>query len=66
MNPSSNAKPTIAEMYPDIYQPIGETEGEGGPDLPMRHLNTLLGFDLQTYLVSLAHLFPSKKSWMAL
>ena len=44
MNPSSNAQPKIAEMYPGIYQPDGKTLGEGGPDLPMQPLNTLLGF----------------------
>ncbi len=61
MNPSSNAQPKIAEMYPGIYQPSGQTEGEGGPDLPMQPLNTLLGFDLETYQVPLDHLLPSKK-----
>ena len=43
MNPSSNAQPKIAEMYPGIYQPASQAEGEGGPDLPMQPLNTLLG-----------------------
>ncbi|UFS55409.1 ParB N-terminal domain-containing protein [Comamonadaceae bacterium M7527] len=61
MNPSSNAQPKIAEMYPGIYQPTNQTEGEGGPDLPMQPLNTLLGFDLETYQVPLDHLLPSKK-----
>ena len=61
MNPSSNAQPKIAEMYPGIYQPDGQTLGEGGPDLPMQPLNTLLGFDLETYQVPLDHLLPSKK-----
>jgi ParB-like chromosome segregation protein Spo0J len=61
MNPSSNAQPKIAEMYPGIYQPASQAEGEGGPDLPMQPLNTLLGFDLETYQVPLDHLLPSKK-----
>lgn len=61
MNPSSNAQPKIAEMYPGIYQPTNPAEGEGGPDLPMQPLNTLLGFDLETYQVPLDHLLPSKK-----
>jgi len=61
MNASSNAQPKIAEMYPGIFQPSNEAEGEGGPDLPMQPLNTLLGFDLETYQVPLDHLLPSKK-----
>lgn len=61
MNPSSNAQPKIAEMYPGIYQPVSQAEGEGGPDLPIQPLNTLLGFDLETYQVPLDHLLPSKK-----
>ena len=42
MNPSSNAQPKIAEMYPGIYQPTGHTDE--GPNLPTAPLNTLLGF----------------------
>ena len=61
MNPSSNAQPKIAEMYPGIYQPTNQGEGQGGPDLPMQPLNTLLGFDLETYQVPLDQLLPSKK-----
>lgn len=61
MNPSTNAQPKIAEMYPGIYQPANHAEGEGCPDLPMQPLNTLLGFDLETYQVPLDHLLPSKK-----
>jgi ParB-like chromosome segregation protein Spo0J len=61
MKPSSNAQPRIAEMYPGIYQPASHAEGEAGPDLPMQPLNTLLGFDLETYQVPLDHLMPSKK-----
>ena len=61
MNPSSNVQPKIAEMYPGIYHPASLAEGEGGPDLPLQPLNTLLGFDLETYQVPLDHLLPSKK-----
>jgi hypothetical protein len=61
MNPSSNAQPKIAEMYPGIYQPASQAEVGGGPDLPMQPLNTLLGFDLETYQVPLDQLLPSKK-----
>jgi hypothetical protein len=61
MNPSSNSQPKIAEMYPGIYQPANHAEGDGGPDLPIQPLNTLLGFDLETYQVPLDHLLPSKK-----
>ena len=50
MNPSSNAQPKIAEMYPGIYQPASQAEGESGPDLPMQPLNTCC---------------PAKKSWTA-
>lgn len=60
MKPSSNAQAKIAEMYPGIYQPAEHLEGRG-PDLPIRPLNTLLGFDLETYQVPLDHLLPSKK-----
>jgi hypothetical protein len=66
MNPNSNALPKIAEMYPGIYpgiyQPISHTDGEGGPDLPKQPLNTLLGFDLETYQVPLDQLLPSSLS----
>ena len=61
MNPSSNAQPKIAEMYPGICLPTNQGEGQGGPDLPMQPLNTLLGFDLETYQVPLDQLLPSKK-----
>ena len=60
MNPNSNSQPKIAEMYPGIYQPAEQMD-RGGPDLLIRPLNTLLGFDLETYQVPLDHLLPSKK-----
>lgn len=59
MNPRSNAQPKIAEMYPGIYQPAGHADD--GPKLPTAPLNTLLGFELETYQVPLDHLLPSKK-----
>ena len=59
MNPSSNVQPKIAEMYPGIYQPTGHTDE--GPNLPTAPLNTLLGFELETYQVPLDQLLPSKK-----
>jgi ParB-like chromosome segregation protein Spo0J len=65
MNPNSNALPKIAEMYPGIYpgiyQPTSHAEKEVGPDLPKQPLNTLLGFDMETYQVPLDQLLPSKK-----
>lgn len=38
MNPSSNAQPKIAEMYPGIYQPTSHTDE--GPNLPTAHFKT--------------------------
>jgi hypothetical protein len=63
MNPSSNAQPKIAEMYPGIYQPHGQISDEGGPDLPMQPLNTLLGFDLTRCRWTTC--CPAKRSWTA-
>ena len=46
-------------MYPGIY---GANEGQdGGERLQTAPLNTLLGFDLETYQIPLDHLLPSKK-----
>ena len=54
---STNLK--IQPMYPGIY---GANEGqEGGERLQTAPLNTLLGFDLETYQIPLDHLLPSKK-----
>ena len=61
MNSINNGQAKIAEMYPGIFQPSNQAEGEGGPDLPMQPLKTLLGFDLETYQVPLDQLLPSKK-----
>lgn len=52
MNPAMNAQraqltqPNITPMYPGIHQ---TDEVEEGPNLPTAPLNTLLGFDLETY-----------------
>ena len=63
MNPSSNAKPKIAEMYPGIYRPGSgsNSDGDDGPNLPTGPLNTLLGFELETYQIPLDTLMPSKR-----
>lgn len=53
MNPTSNITP----MYPGIYR---EPETKA-PDLPTAPLNTLLGFNLETYQIPLDQLLPSKK-----
>ena len=62
MNPSTNAQPKIAEMYPGIYRPSRDsTSDDDGPNLPTGPLNTLLGFELETYQIPLDQLLPSKK-----
>jgi hypothetical protein len=45
-------------MYPGIHQ---ADETEEGPSLPKAPLNTLLGFDLETYQIPLDTLMPSKR-----
>jgi ParB-like chromosome segregation protein Spo0J len=57
MNPAMNAQPKITPMYPGIQQ----SETDDGPDLPKAPLNTLLGFDLETYQIPLDTLMPSKR-----
>ena len=47
----------ITPMYPGIYR---EPDTQG-PDLPTAPLNTLLGFNLETYQIPLDQLLPSKK-----
>lgn len=59
MNHALNITTKVAEMYPGVYH--GKARSSDGPDLPIRPLNTLLGFDLETYLVPLDQLLPSKK-----
>jgi ParB-like chromosome segregation protein Spo0J len=54
---STNLK--IKSMYPGLYQ-TGD-EQAGGDQIETAPLNTLLGFDLETYQIPLDHLLPSKK-----
>lgn len=50
------AKENLAEMYPGIYR-----EGKEDHGLPIAPLNTLLGFEMETYQIPLETLLPSKK-----
>ena len=60
MSQTQQEKPEIAEMYPGIYRP--ERDGDDdGPNLPTQPLNTLLGFDLETYQIPIDDLMPCKK-----
>ena len=62
MNPMQpNPRNNLTEMYPGIYQPGHGDGGHDGPNLPTAPLNTLLGFELETYQVPLDQLLPSKK-----
>ena len=67
MNPATNLAPKLAQLYPGVYNPDGPLDGDvdGGGDtaskLPTKPLNTLLGFDLETYQIPLDQLLPSKK-----
>jgi ParB-like chromosome segregation protein Spo0J len=58
MIPTMNNQSIIAEMYPGVYRPRLHDDG---PNLPTQLLNTLLGFELETYQVPLDQLLPSKK-----
>jgi len=53
----------LTEMYPGVYRPGSAMDGHGddGPNLPTGPLNTLLGFELETYQIPLDQLLPSKK-----
>ncbi len=52
----------LTEMYPGIYRPGNDSTSEyDGPNLPTGPLNTLLGFELETYQIPLDQLLPSKK-----
>lgn len=53
----------LTEMYPGIYRPGSDStsDGDDGPNLPTGPLNTLLGFELETYQIPLDQLLPSKK-----
>lgn len=56
MNHANEIKP----MYPGVYPPPQE-ESTDELELPKAPLNTLLGFDMDTYQVPLNQLLPSKK-----
>jgi len=65
MNPATNLAPKLAQLYPGVYNPDGQLDGDVDSDaahkLPTKPLNTLLGFDLETYQIPLDQLLPSKK-----
>lgn len=54
---SNRVKENLAEMYPGIYRE-GKEDNHG---LPIAPLNTLLGFEMETYQIPLENLLPSKK-----
>lgn len=61
MNPvQQNPRNNLTEMYPGIYQHGHGDDHHDGPNLPTAPLNTLLGFELETYQVPLDQLPPSK------
>jgi len=55
------AQSNLTEMYPGIYRSGQEQVHDDGPSLPTGPLNTLLGFELETYQIPLDQLLPSKK-----
>jgi hypothetical protein len=63
MNPATNLAPKLAQLYPGVYNPDGQLDGDADAahKLPSKPLNTLLGFDLETYQIPLEQLLPSKK-----
>jgi hypothetical protein len=59
MNPMQpNPRSNLTEMYPGIYQHGHAEDGHDGPNLPTAPLNTLLGFELETYQVPLDRKHP--------
>lgn len=61
----------LTEMYPGVYRPGSgsNSDGDDGPNLlnlPTGPLNTLLGFELETYQIPLDQLLPSKKVYEVL
>jgi hypothetical protein len=58
-----NLATNLAQLYPGVYNPDSHTDNEGAAaqKLPTKPLNTLLGFDLETYQIPLDQLLPSKK-----
>ena len=71
MNPARQANhhaphSNLTEMYPGIYRPGRDSTSDGDDgsnllNLPTGPLNTLLGFELETYQIPLDQLLPSKK-----
>ena len=63
MSPNNNLAPNLAQLYPGVYNPDAQSgsEGDSAHKLPTKPLNTLLGFDLETYQIPLDQLLPSKK-----
>ena len=59
MNPATNLAPKLAQLYPGVYNPDGQLDGDVNGDadaahkLPTKPLNTLLGFDLETSQIPL-------------
>jgi len=56
-----NLARNITPMYSGVCAELNEPSPDTGPNLPTAPLNTLLGFDLETYQVPLEQLLPSKK-----
>jgi ParB-like chromosome segregation protein Spo0J len=56
-----NLARNITPMYSGVCAELNENSLDSGPNLPTAPLNTLLGFDLETYQVPLEQLLPSKK-----
>jgi hypothetical protein len=56
-----NPRNNLTEVYPGIYQPGHGKEHHHGPNLPTAPLNTLLGFELETYHLPLDQLLPRAK-----
>lgn len=62
MNHAQNIQPMYPGVYPGLTTDTDtEDAADTGPKLPTAPLNTLLGFDLETYQIPLGHLLPSKK-----
>lgn len=68
MNPTDNLARNVTPMYPGVNKPWSDESTQPNPDHPNQFdhikvgpLNTLLGFDFETYHIPLEHLMPSKK-----
>ncbi|MGV0961468.1 MAG: plasmid partitioning protein RepB C-terminal domain-containing protein [Limnohabitans sp.] len=55
------AQSNLTEMYPGIYRANQSDVHDDSSHLPTAPLNTLLGFELETYQIPLDQLLPSKK-----